>query len=408
MTPPSPTPAPARRYNAAKVLAVFAAIAIIVALLTPEAESTSTGGRSSYSAAPGGARMTYELAQRMGWRPERRTTPLDTGGAPVVQVVLSPQQMLGAHEVHRLLDDVRRGGGLIFTLDDGDEIADSLGVAAGQAGRYLAGFGDEHCPAMTSFAQRAAIVLPPEVHRIAWRRPAPGPVVPLANTSAKFEEGFPVAVGVPLGRGRIAIVSSSGVFANEAVRVCAWGADIAVARALDYVRPDGDHPRLVFDEFHHGYGQHQGSMRAIATYLAATPSGHFLAQAIIAGLLLLFAYAPRPVIPREPERIARRSPLEHVDALGHAYADVDATRTATARLVSGVRRRASRLGGRGSAGTDEAFLTAVRARFPALTSPVDVVLNALASPVSPRELTAVGTALATIEHHLLTTPPHSS
>jgi hypothetical protein len=406
MTSPSPTPA--RRYNAAKVLAVFGAIAVIVALLTPEAESTSSGGRSSYSAAPGGARMTYELAERMGWRPERRVTPLDTGGAPVVHVVLSPQQTLGAHEVHRLLDDVRRGGGLIFTLDDGDEIADSLGVAEGQAGRYLAAFGDAHCPPATSFTERAALVVPPEVHRIAWRRPAPGPVVPLANTNAKFEEGFPVAVGVPLGRGHVAIVSSSGIFANDAVRVCAWGADITVARALEYVRPEGDHPRLVFDEFHHGYGRHQGSLHAIAMYLVATPSGHFLAQAIVAGLLLLLAYAPRPVVPRESARIARRSPLEHVDALGHAYADVDATRTATARLVSGVRRRTSRLGGRSGASTDEAFLALVRDRFPVLASPVDVVLNALASPVSSRELTAVGTALSTIEHHLLTTPPHSS
>jgi hypothetical protein len=401
-------PAPAgRRTNAAKVLAVFAAIAIIVALLTPEAATNQSGGSSSFSTAPGGTRMTLELAHRMGWRTERRVTPLDTGGAPVVHAVLGPQQTLGAHEVHRLLENVRRGGGLIFTLDGGEEIADSLGITSGQAARFLSGFGDPSCPAARSFQERAALAVPPEVRHIVWRRPAPGPVVPLAQAGIRANEKIPVAVGFPLGRGRVATVSSSGVFANEAVRVCAWGADVAVARALEFTRETSGAPRLVFDEFHHGYGQHPGSIRAVTAYLSGTSSGHFLAQALVAGLLLVLARAPRPIVPREPERIARRSPLEHVDALGQAYADVDATRTATARLLGGVRRRTGRIRARG-AGDDGAFLANVRDRFPPLAPSVDIVSNALERPVSARGLIGVGAALSTIEHHLLTTPPPSS
>jgi hypothetical protein len=50
----------------------------------------------------------------------------------------------------------------------------------------------------------------------------------------------------------------------------------------------------------------------------------------------------------------------------------------------------------------------VRDRFPSLASSVDVVLRALERPVPTRELAGVGAALVTIEHHLLTTPPHSS
>jgi len=133
-----------------------------------------------------------------------------------------------------------------------------------------------------------------------------------------------------------------------------------------------------------------------------------LTQALLAGLILVLAKAPRPIVPREPARIVRRSPLEHVDALGHAYADVGATRTATARLVSGLRRRTGRIAGRGSAGDDAAFLTVVRDRFPSLEAPVDTVRHALEHPVSARELIAVGDAVGTIEHYLLTTPPHSS
>lgn len=405
----SPTTAGWRRFTAGRVLAVFGGIAVIVALLTPEANTAKTGGRSSYSTGPGGARMTLELAQRMGWQTDRRTAPLDSGAAPAVNVVLDPEQMLGAHEVHRLLDEVRRGGALVFTLDGRAEIADSLGMAQGQVGRFLAGYGDATCPKPTTFQEVTTIAVPPEVHRIVWRRPAPGPTVSLASTSARrSEDAFPVAIGFPLGQGRVAVVSSSAIFSNDAVRTCAWGSDVAVARMLEYVRPPGDRPRLVFDEYHHGYGVHQGSVHAITSYLESTSSGHFLAQALIAGLLLVLAKAPRPIVPREPPRIARRSPLEHVDALGHAYSDVSATRTATARLVSGVRRRTGRVAGPAGATDDEAFLGAVRDRFPALAAPVDVVRDALRKPVTAREFVAVGTALETIEHHLLTTPPHTS
>ncbi len=352
--------------------------------------------------------MAFELAQKMGWQPERRTTSLDSSVTPAVNVVLAPSQMLGAHEVHRLLDDVRRGGGLVFTLDGGDEIADSLGVGEGPRGRFLTGFSDPDCPSL-GFQDRAALTVPPEVHRIVWYRPSPGPTVTLARVSGRADEEFPVVLGFPMGRGRVAVVTSSGIFANEAVRICDWGADVGVARALEYVRPANvERPRLLFDEFHHGYGMHPGSIRAVAAYLAGTSSGHFLTQALLAGLLLVLARAPRAIPPRDPARIARRSPLEHVDALGHAYADVGATRTATARLLSGVRRRAERMVVRRGSADDDAFLDAVRTRFPSLGESVDVVRDALRQPVSTRELAAVGTALETIEHHLLTTPPHSS
>jgi hypothetical protein len=406
VTPPAA--GSSRRYSAGKILAAFGVIAVVVAVFTPEPANSSSGERSTYSTAPGGSRMAFELAQRMGWKAERRTTRLDSSAVPPVNVVLAPSQMLGAHEVHRLLDEVRRGGALVFTLDGGDEIADSLGVGQARRGRFLNGSSDPNCPP-PSFQERASLTVPPEVHRVVWYRPAPGPTVTLARVNGRDDEEFPVVVGFPMGRGRVAVVTSSGIFANEAVRMCTWGADVGVARALEYVRPrDRAPPRLVFDEFHHGYGTHAGSVRAIAAYLGGTSSGHFLTQALLAGLLVVLAKAPRAIPPRTAARIARRSPLEHVDALGHAYADVGGTRTATARLLSGVRRRAERTTARARAIDDEAFLDSVHARFPTLGQPVEVVRDALRRPLSTRELVGVGTALETIEHHLLTTPPHSS
>jgi hypothetical protein len=203
-------------------------------------------------------------------------------------------------------------------------------------------------------------------------------------------------------------VSSSEVLRNEAVRSCDWGADVAAARAFEYVRPEGAAPVMEFDEFHHGYGVHGGSVSAVWGYLSRTASGRFLAQALLAGLVLLMAAAPRPVVPREPERVARRSPLEHADALGHAYADVKATRTAASRLVGGLRRRAGRTVPVDRAADDLGFLDAIVRRTPSLAPRVAVVRRAFMSTLSSRELVPVGEALIEIERVLLTSPPSKS
>jgi hypothetical protein len=391
--------------NAAKLLAALTAVVIAVALLTPEAPGRSEGGSSSYSTAPGGLGMMFELAQRTGWHAVRRITPMDsTVTDTTVQVVIEPQIDLGAHEVHRLLENVRRGGGLIFAIDGADELDDSLGVGRGLPGRYLAGYADTSCPQAQTFRSRALLVLPPQLHGLTWRRKAPV-VVPLVKTDRRFGPEVPVAVGVPLGRGRVAIAGTPSIFTNDAVGVCEWGADVAVAQLLEYVRPAGvSKPTIVFDEFHHGFGMHGGSFTAISRYLARTPSGHFFAQAVLAGLLLLLALGPRPLPPTDAQIVARRSPLDHADALAQAYADVDATRTATQRLLSGLRRRAGRTVPASAGADDEVFLDAVVARDASLGPQVALIRRALREPVPARELAAVGDALRVMEQHLLLPP----
>ena len=102
--------------------------------------------------------------------------------------------------------------------------------------------------------------------------------------------------------------------------------------------------------------------------------------------------------------------LPVLDALA-AYADtrayraVGATRTATARLVHGVRRRVEHaLGGQSGATSDETFLAWARDRAPARAADVDLVRQALARPVSRRELGTVGHALRRLESSLTSFP----
>jgi hypothetical protein len=182
-----------------------------------------------------------------------------------------------------------------------------------------------------------------------------------------------------------------------------------VVHALEYLGPSrGARQTLVFDEFHHGYGMHGGSFVAISRYLSTTRSGHFLAQALVAALVLLLAAAPRPIIPQDPERVVRRSPLEHAEALGNAYADVRATKTAAARLVGGLRRRVGRTVAVSASAADVEFLDRAAARSPALSKDVEVVKRALREQMAVKEFSTVGDALREIEQALLTTPPTRS
>ncbi|HEY4303583.1 MAG TPA: DUF4350 domain-containing protein [Gemmatimonadaceae bacterium] len=389
-----------------KILIVLVILAVLAAILTPEATDEG-GGLSSYSTAPLGSSISYELAQRMGWRVLRRDTPADSvAGLPTVQVVIGPEQALGRHEVHHLLENVRRGGGLVFSLESNDEIADSLGVVLRQRGRLLT-MAEQSC----SVARRqptGLAALPPTMYEIAWRRPAPGPVRSLSLGTAVGPgmkgELAPVAVGFPLGKGKVAVIGSDAVFANETVRTCQWGADLLVARAWEFMRVGTEGQPLVFDEFHHGHGVHEGSIGAITTYLSHTASGHFFATLLAAGLLLLFALAERPIIPREPERIMRRSPLEHADALGRAYSDVGATRTATARLVSGLRRRTTRAVAADRKVDDRGFLEVVARRYPVVAKHVTILQRGLNEQITPREFAQSADAIEEIER-IVATPP---
>lgn len=412
MTAPAPdrprVTAGVGRWSTTAIAIALAAMTIVIALLTPEPAGRSEGGLSTYSTAPMGAQIVYELAHRLGWRTERRTTTLDSLAGRdtrrTVQVVIGPSEPLGAHETHALLDHVRRGGGLVFTMDNATEsLMDSLGIEPDSIPAYLTPQPDESCNASRRAAGAEFLTLPPEVRHIAWKRHAPGPVEPLVETGPNSR--MLAGIGFPLGAGRVAVIGGSQMFSNQAIRTCRLGADVSVMKLIEYTRPAaGPVPTLVFDEFHHGFGVHGGSLHAAAAYLLRTPSGHLLAQALAAGLVLLIAMAPRPIAPRDPEREVRRSPLEHASALGRAYEDVSATRTAASTLVAGLRRRTRGIVAVPPSADDAAYLSAVAQRLPSLAPSVEIVRRAEERATSNRELAAVGEALATIEQQLQSTP----
>ena len=425
-----------RRGRRRIALVALGALILLVALLTPE----QTGGRTgdarltTYSTEPQGAGALFELSRRLGWEPSRRLTDsIALGDTTAVHLVLDPPLPPRATETHELLDRVRRGAALVYVLGGGP-LADSLGLGSqvprsstvlGAAQLLVGASGQLVTENVASCSEHDETILSAglpfwpdrQTHILAlrWKGTEPAGARTLAfvrTVNGVAGNEIPAVIGFPLGRGRVVVAADPDLLRNDVLRVCRWGADAAAVRMLEYASADapggGRRERFVFDEYHQGFGEQPGAIRGILTYLERTGSGHLILQLAGAGLLLLFAVGPRLLVPRPVERFERRSPLEHVDALARAYRAVGATRTATARLLHGVRRRVEQsLGGHRGGFTDDAFLGWARERVPSTAADVDVIRRALAQPVSRRELETVGLALRRLESALTSFPASS-
>ena len=428
-------------------LAALLVLIVVAALFTPEVIGGRTGDArlTTYSAEAQGAKLLYELASRLGWHVERWTdaSPI-AANERTVMAVLDPVESPGTIETHRILEQVRGGAALLYVMGGGGALNDSLHVKRSLfGGTYqatTAGTADARAASDTLRARRfdsaAADTAddedtesPAECNHIArndgfpmwtdqtvrlwrfsWTRRRPDGVVIFARSTLERESrdtsvarSAPAAAGFPLGRGRVVVLSDPDLLRNDVLRVCRWGLDVVAARMLEYLAvgtPRRD--RLVFDEYHQGFGTHPGTLRAIALYLSRAASGHVLLQGLLAGLVLLLALGPRALPVHDEERVERRSPLEHVGALAQAYARVGATRTATARLVRGLRRRVERGSGteRARSESDLRFLEDAAASA-SRAADIAAIRHALETPVSRREFEAVGGAIRRLEDSLL-------
>jgi hypothetical protein len=144
----------------------------------------------------------------------------------------------------------------------------------------------------------------------------------------------------------------------------------------------GRYDRVVFEEYHHGFGA-QGSLAgATLAWSRRSPWGWAVWQAALVGLLaLLFGairFGPaRPGIVR-----TRRSPLEHVRALATALAAARGHDAAIGAIVRGLRRRLVPAALRGGARGDWRTWLAQLGR-PESSPQVNASLSALAELTRP-------------------------
>lgn len=405
-----------RRRRELMALAALLVFFIAVAVFAPQQRFSNDWRASTISVDPRGARIAYELAERLGWRVRREFSDSLAPDPQSVTVVLSPPIPFRAREVHALLDGVRSGGALLYAMGD-QTLDDSLRITTGEPGYEVRSDTLEtsrECETPSPFSDRVITTFQGRNLYLLTVRDsnAPGPIDTLvrvrpdnfARDSAR-RSLQPAVIGFALGRGHVVAVADVDLFRNDNVRVCAWDAAVQVVRFLEYLRNRGPNTRdmLIFDEHHQGHGVRPGTTRAIVNYLSSTSSGKALAQLGVAGLLLLLALGPRSLAPRDPERIERRSPLEHVDALARAYWQVTATRTATRRLLHGVHRRIEHRWGLTRRDIpDDQFLDWIAQRFPHRGDDIALVRRALNTSMPRKDFFRVGDALRRLEHDLFT------
>jgi hypothetical protein len=354
----------------------------------------------------------YETLDRVGFAVSRNEDPLtslpDTNST---YVLINPAQPLTATEQAQLLDAIRRGSTLLFTLNDA-ALADSLGFEAASPSdgfftlnRTTVAGGNPPAPANQDPRTVFQAAFPISV--VAASKSKQGNQSFLwidaqkGSKTAQLDSAHQAALvlGHRFGRGYAIAVAPAPIVMNQLLhepRVA-----IAIVRAVQFanatLQPQPRSNRIVFDEYHHGFGTHANMGAAIEHFLTATPPGRMTTELVVAALVLLLAFGVRPIAPVPTPPISRRSPLEHVGALAYAYSQVDARRLGTNRLVRGLRRRHSL--GLPRSLPDADYLSALRARVPVVTTEVDSITAALASNStgSSDHFASTGAAIANIE-----------
>ncbi|HEY8311017.1 MAG TPA: DUF4350 domain-containing protein [Gemmatimonadaceae bacterium] len=410
--------APASGVSAARILSAIAILLFLFVIFAPQTVSDVSARYSSYSAGPGGTRGLYELLERIGFSTSRNEKALSTPpDSASTYVLIAPAQPLTSFEENRLLGAVRNGSVLVFTWDS-QTLADSLGFDLSSpsnefytlAQAVVAG-GNPDAPdspldATTVFRASVPIAAtvtsrtPTGNQAFLWLDPsrfrhrserAP-------ETTALDSVRRPALVlGHKFGRGYAIAVAPADILMNQALRQSLPA--IAIVRAIQYANSSLGRRsnRVVFDEYHHGLGNHADMVAAIEHALGATPLGRVTLEVLAAAIVLLLAFAVRPLAPVSVPPVSRRSPIEHVGALAHAYSRVHARALGAQRLVRGLRRRHPL--GLSRAVPDNDYLATLRSRIPSVSADVERISTAIAahSPDSSDRFATIGEAVANIE-----------
>jgi hypothetical protein len=401
-------------FTPVRVLSTVAILLVIFIVFAPQEREDVGAAYSSYAAGAGGARALYETLGRLGFVMSRNEKSLASTPAPdptSTYALLQPAQPLTTIEQAQLLAAVHHGLVLIFTPGD-DELTDSLGFAleSSPAGFYTlsrTAVAGGNPPALTMQDARAAFqaAFPISVtvasksksdnQTFLWLQSLAG------EDRAKSDSARRPALilGHRIGHGYVIAVAPAQILMNQVMRDPR--AAIAIVRALQFANASAvPRPRsgnVVFDEYHHGFGAHADMPAAVAEALTDTAPGRVTLEITAAALVLLLAFAVRPLAPRSVPPVSRRSPLEHVGALAHAYSQVDARVLGTNMLVRGLRRRHPL--GLVRSTSDSTYLSALRDRLPTAAADIDRITTALApdSPNSSDHFATTGAAVANIE-----------
>jgi hypothetical protein len=404
------------KIRPATVLPVIIVLILFAQLVAPREEKDTGFQLTTHSTGQFGAQGLYEILGALGWRTSRTNIPFRDGlDSNAVYAILAPPQPLAGAEDSVLVRFVRRGGRLFLVYPDSTltsqfgmwmsfdpssagarDGVDSLSVAGDSAG--VIHRTTDHIPFLVTqqnmpFSTGSVVrVIPPVTDTLAiflWR----------SGARADSATAPPIMVGRTVGLGKVVLMADPMMLSNDAARE--GKPALAMHRAIEWLDPPNK--RVIFDEYHHGYGLRENKpFDVLVRALTRTAPGHVALQVVAAALILLIAIGVRPILPHATTGFQRRSPLEHVDALARAYRQIHATRLGAQRLVRGLRRRHPMGTGVQGKHGDTTYLEAIRARYGTDPDDMTAIRAALQSSVSDDAFLHAGQAVGRIEHSITT------
>jgi hypothetical protein len=317
---------------------------------------------STFLSGPNGSKGLHDVLTQLGRLSERRRTSLsnlatERAHRPAILVLLDPIYPLQDDEMEQVVRYVRGGGGAVVASGSGAGLTqcagwriqpeemrgDSVAVRSPDAVVHLPRTGHVLTPYKIDSLERGG--LEELVKGAAEER------LGICGTLAPFETDTVVAAvnNRPAilrlryrGGGTITLVADRGWFTNRVWRYT----DVPIV-VLPLLTPRPERPgRVAWDEYHQGFGAAEGSTLPVRTWawLRSSPAGWAILQLIAIALVWLAMNAVRFGPARSVIERRRRSPLEHLEALGAGLESAADADTAVQRLALGLRRRLSRAG----------------------------------------------------------------
>jgi uncharacterized protein DUF4350 len=353
----------------ALLLAGAIGVAVFAAHRTPKPAERDFRA-STFLSGPDGSQALYRVLVRLRRPVERRRIALfslagDTAPervsvreraslpAPALLVVLQPWMPLESAELEEVVRFVQHGGA-VLAAGSGGGITRCAGWRL-QPERMI----DESVAVRSQSLRlpKAARVLAPRapggsLEGLVKRRVTPldeGCETLLAKTRDTVIaalNGRPIVLRLHYaGGGTITLASDVGWFRNQVWR------DTDVPYVVLPLLIPTRRGRVVWDEYHQGFGRESPSMAALTwDWMLHSPAGWAILQLVAVGLVWLAVTAVRFGPARSVIERRRRSPLEHLEALAAGLESAGDSDTAVQRIVAGLRRRLSRAGQVG--GTD--------------------------------------------------------
>lgn len=315
---------------------------------------------STFLAGPRGSKGLHDVLMQLGRLSERRRTSLsnlatERAHRPAILVLLDPMYPLEDEEIEQVVRYVR-GGGAVLATGPGGGITrcagwriqggmrrDSIAVRSPEPDVQLPRTVSVLTPYSIDSTARTGLeelVKGAEEDRVGIC----GALVPFAiDTVVAALNNRPAILRLRYrGGGTITLAADAGWFTNRVWRET----DVPII-ALPLLTPRPERPgRVAWDEYHQGFGEEEPSSLGSRTlqWLGTSPAGWAILQLIAIALVWLAMNAVRFGPARSVIERRRRSPLEHLEALGAGLESAAGTDTAVQRLALGLRRRLSRAG----------------------------------------------------------------